>query len=82
MNGDKQSEEELGLNFCQTLMEIVQQKSIFIFNIKLYKMCCRGCSTVDRAFASDTRRPKFESSPWQNIIINIGFNCYKDKIKE
>ena len=50
MNGDKQSEEELGLNFCQTLMEIVQQKSIFIFNIKLYKMCCSGCSTVDRAF--------------------------------
>ena len=37
MNGDKQSEEDLGLNFCQTLMEIVQQKSIFIFNIKLYK---------------------------------------------
>ena len=41
----------------------------------------KGCGWVSRAVASDTRGPWFESSIWQNLIVNIfNTNCYKDQI--
>ena len=42
-----------------------------------------GCGSVGRAVASDTRGPQFESSHWQDFIMNIFTdNCWKDENNE
>ena len=43
-----------------------------------------GCGSVGRAFASDTRGPRFESSHWQKFIEHLfSVNCIEEtKINE
>ena len=38
------------------------------------------CGSVDRAVASNSRSPLFESSHWENLIMNIfSVSCWKDE---
>ena len=49
---------------------------------KNQRAVCRGCDSVGRAVASDTRGPRFESSHGQNFIHEFIINCIeKTKIR-
>ena len=43
-----------------------------------------GCGSVGRAVASYVRGPQFESSHWQNFILNMGLvlSLVKTKVKK
>ena len=44
--------------------------------IKTFKKLVSGCGSVDRAVASYSRGPQFESSHWQHFILNMNFQLY------
>ena len=57
---------------------------LFCYSIIQNFICGSGCASVDRALASDTIGPRFESSHWQTLNYTLNaVNCIeKTKIKK
>ena len=70
---------------CMYLIDLTESVSWKYFwhkplECKLCLHAVSGCGSVGRSFASYTRRPRFKSSHYQNVLIKIC--CWNDENKE
>ena len=49
--------------------------TIVIYN---FRVVGSGCGSVGGAVASHSRGPRFESSHWQHVILNIYYQLYRE----